>query len=484
MDTTLNNSDKKIGDLIILNEGGDGYGPEGAYTRHEWRETCLYQLLKGSNSFKTWQDSWIDAEREHFDKLEFGYQKKYDDGTLDLPILIQSHRCSLDYVCRTLKSYIAYDMIFQIDALFNNIKVEGIFELRGAIFKCKVNFNNAYFNELTSFRNAVFKEEAFFSKTVFTNLIDFSISTFENDIFFNNADFKDDAFFMGAIFENYANFFKAKFSSQCRFDCRPKSQIQKLILERETQFLADVNFKNSEIKNVGHFERVHFKGSIPNFLGVDNAKTLLVFSGDEYFNKDDSTEDAVKRIGQLKRLADEQGQTDQALMFNAFELNAKSKQPNASSLFIVFTWLYKKVSNYGRSFGRPLFTYLGLVAVTYLLVLVHSAIYSPQNCKGELWRVLSDWRNNGSPSCISYELPDDKYKINGYRAAVEYTLYRSAGIFDFSDNGKGTETVANRLFGQPIEPWWMRIWGVFKAIASTALLFLAALGLRNKYRIK
>jgi hypothetical protein len=30
----------------------------------------------------------------------------------------------------------------------------------------------------------------------------------------------------------------------------------------------------------------------------------------------------------------------------------------------------------------------------------------------------------------------------------------------------------------------MRLWGIFKAIASTALLFLAALGLRNKYRIK
>jgi uncharacterized protein involved in copper resistance len=61
---------------------------------------------------------------------------------------------------------------------------------------------------------------------------------------------------------------------------------------------------------------------------------------------------------------------------------------------------------------------------------------------------------------------------------------RAAGILDFSDNGKGTEAVANRLFGQPIEPWWMRIWGVLKAVASTALLFLAALGLRNKYRIK
>ena len=55
---------------------------------------------------------------------------------------------------------------------------------------------------------------------------------------------------------------------------------------------------------------------------------------------------------------------------------------------------------------------------------------------------------------------------------------------DFTDTGKQNNAVNCRLFEEPIEPPLMRVWGIFKGIASIALLFLAALGLRNKYRIK
>jgi hypothetical protein len=55
---------------------------------------------------------------------------------------------------------------------------------------------------------------------------------------------------------------------------------------------------------------------------------------------------------------------------------------------------------------------------------------------------------------------------------------------DFTDTGKQNNVVNCRLFEEPIEPPLMRAWGIFKGIASIALLFLAALGLRNKYRIK
>jgi hypothetical protein len=74
--------------------------------------------------------------------------------------------------------------------------------------------------------------------------------------------------------------------------------------------------------------------------------------------------------------------------------------------------------------------------------------------------------------------------LSGYRAAVEYAVYRAAGVLDFADNDKQTEAINRRLFREPIEPWWMRAYGIFKAIASTALLFLVALGLRNNYRLK
>ena len=200
----------------------------------------------------------------------------------------------------------------------------------------------------------------------------------------------------------------------------------------------------------------------------------------------------------MKRLADEQGQIDQALMFNKFELNAKRAQAriktkplnflqklvNSDFWFANATASYDIFSSYGRSFTKPLKYYFGLLLVVYILALGNAVVNSPKNCKAENLRMLSDLWRDDTPCDISKTNPDDKTRLNGYRAAAEYTVYRAAGILDFSDNGKGTDAVARRLFGQSYEPGWMRFIGLIKAIASTALLFLAALGLRNKYRIK
>ncbi len=155
------------------------------------------------------------------------------------------------------------------------------------------------------------------------------------------------------------------------------------------------------------------------------------------------------------------------------ELRAKRLLPEANWSFKTVTWLYEVVSDYGRSFGKPLGIYTALLFLTFLIALEHSADIVPRDSpERQMWFTR-----------VAYENPD-ALNLSGVRAAAEYTLYRAAGVLDFSDSGKHTEEVAKRLFGQKIEPWWMRVWGIFKAFASAALLFLAALGLRNKYRIK
>ena len=75
-------------------------------------------------------------------------------------------------------------------------------------------------------------------------------------------------------------------------------------------------------------------------------------------------------------------------------------------------------------------------------------------------------------------------KLSYERAVFEYAMFRAGGVMDFTDTGKQNNAVNCRLFDEPIEPVFMRGWGMLKGIASIALLFLAALGLRNKYRIK
>jgi Pentapeptide repeats (9 copies) len=401
------------------------------------------------------------------------------------------------------------DVIFNGFANFERINFNTIANFEKSLFKRNANFHNATLNKKSYFLKTIFSRDVNFSKATFCRDLNFSNTyiagianfrnaTFSGDANFSNHEFGGDCYFTGATFTKKVSFIKAKFNNQCRFDFDDKRMIGAGYWERETWFMSAVNFENAEIQNVGHFERARFKGEIPNFLGVDNAKTLLVFSNDEYFNKEDISEDAVKRLGQLKRLADEQGQSDQALMFNKFELNAKRAQARIKTEPLTFlqklsnsdfwsanaTALYDGFSNYGRSFTRPLKWYFALLLITFTFALSHAMYLTKQGCDTKEWYLFTNlWLEQID---CEYKTKEGEIRIplTAWRAAFEYTSYRASGILDFADSDKQTIAIATRLFGQPIEPGWMRIWGVFKAIASTALLFLAALGLRNKYRIK
>jgi hypothetical protein len=103
-------------------------------------------------------------------------------------------------------------------------------------------------------------------------------------------------------------------------------------------------------------------------------------------------------------------------------------------------------------------------------------------CQGDTCTVF--WDLSLIETRENLRVSENSVNLDAYRAALEYTIYRAVGVLDFSDNGKATDAIARRLFGQPFEPWFMRAWGIFKAVMSLVLLFLFALGLRNKYRIK
>lgn len=229
---------------------------------------------------------------------------------------------------------------FEHGADFRGVRFGYLTDFGWSVFNGKIDCNSSNFNGLLDFAFSKIIEIADFGHCSFKEYIDFSSTKFEKDAifkkctftgitYFKNSIFSGDAIFQSVIFNGDADFLKSFFSKQLRFDNQQSEQKK---WDNETEFLGEANFENATFENVGHFDRVRFKGQIPNFVGVDNAKTVLVFSSDEYFNNDDVTEAAVKRLGQLKRLADEHGQTDHALMFNAFELRAKAKQSNAGSI--------------------------------------------------------------------------------------------------------------------------------------------------------
>lgn len=140
--------------------------------------------------------------------------------------------------------------------------------------------------------------------------------------------------------------------------------------------------------------------------------------------------------------------------------------------FCVFTWMYEKCSDFGRSFTRPLFLLIALNILTFGICLC-MAVHAEKNQEMSVFSVLSE------------DMPDkaDNVTISAFRAASEYSIYKTGNFLDFSDADKHTEIINQRLFGSSIEPAGMRIYGFFKGLFSAILIFLTGLGVRNKYRV-
>ena len=450
MDTNSSSIKKKIRRIKILHLDELGYGPGGEFTREQWRDLCLVKLLEGKNAFEAWQESLHIESIQNIQGTNkgFGFVVEYLDKTSSPLGDIYLPRCTLDFIGRDFSS---------------------IYESNQYKFTEKVLFSYSKFKSFAWFHEVIFEKDAHFENTVFNDEAWFLKARFEGRSDFTDAVFCQGATFTGAAFLMPTDFAGVNFSG--------------LIAFHSVLFDDYANFEYAIFNNVGIFNESKFEKFIPNFIGVAYS-ARLEFS-DSFFSKSDTLKNAANQLGFLKRLSDGHNQTDQALNFNALELNAKAKQPDASRLFKVFTWFYEKISDYGRSFGRPLEIYAYLLFLTFLIALEHSAYNAPRNytqtgCEKYVWWIERvSWIED--KNCL---VNSNSLKLTGIRAASEYTLYRAAGVLDFSDSDKQKKEVAQRLFGQEIEPWWMRIWGVFKAIVSTALLFLAALGLRNKYRIK
>lgn len=440
MNTNASIATKQIKEIIC--EGWDvpAYGPEGKHTRKEWRTECLENFPNNRMKFETWRAKFQSNVKSNWGKkyidmpkVSFSTIIHYDDGTkLDVLNLDSDKQLpwALDFVGHTFDSDLdCKDYLISLPALFN-----------GAIF-----------NNVAIFSGSNFQEHVEFQDAIFNGCCEFNDATFA-DMDFYGASFCGDAYFR-----------RAKFLGQCFFgDSYDKSEG---IWVKKTSFACKADFENAEFGNVGHFERVKFLTDTPAFRGCKIGDTRLEFSDDNYFPKNENSEDAIKNISFLKRLSEEHGQTDQALNFNAMELKAKRKQvePQAAHWsFKAVTWLYEKLSDYGRSFTEPLKKYLILLLLTLWLALTNAIIFSAKKCENETWYLFTNL-NREQIECLPTKSKEGEkpFKLTAWRAASEYTLYRAAGVLDFADSDKQTKEVAQRLFDQEIEPWWMRIWGCF-----------------------
>ena len=475
MDTNSNiPANKEIDSVEILHESKLGYGPQGTHTRKQWRAECLENLLAGKERFEDWQASWQNNIKENLPEVSFECLVQYKDGNTKTVLAgnwEKQNAYALDFSCVTFVALAVFDYEFTNDVCFSGctfVKTAGFANTK---FRGVTDFTAVFFKNAAWFSNSLFAKDVWFQDVVFSEAGYFDLVTFTRDAWFDRSVFLEVITFSSSIFQNRSGFTKEHFDSECVFD--------------GSIFGYLASFESATLANVGHFEKAIFWHQFPSFRGCRIDHTRLEFSDKDQFPRFEGGTEAIKNISFLKRLSDEQGQIDQALMFNAIELNAKRAQARSNTQnfnfkqklldtdfwFAKATTLYEWFSDYGRSFTKPIFWYGVLICLSALFAMIYSTYSdSPAEEQQVLCKPIKD---QPSPLKLPYG-----------RAVVEYAMFRAGGLMDFTDTGKQNNAVNCRLFEEPIEPPLMRAWGIFKGIASIALLFLAALGLRNKYRIK
>lgn len=437
---------------IIIYPNNTNYGWESNLTLDDWKEECArYFLSSNPDVFLEWQLNGL---------------KKLADGKSIKDFNISKLNCTINLNNQVFDSQIeAENYIYKIPVDFSN-----------SIFKYETHFSFSKFEDNVLFNDVVFEHEAYFGQIEFNKRVDFNRVIFNNLSAFSGSVFKLSTSFNSVRFTRLANFSSVLFEGEINFNIGPDNKISK-IPNKGTIFGDSTYFENAVFKKVGHFENAKFLTEYPNFLGVDNANTFLVFGGESSFNEISKVDgNSVNNLIQLKRLSEEHGQVDNTLLFNKLEIETKAKiarnltKPfySPKNLFQSDFWfanvagLYGLLSDYGRSYIRPLLAYFTLLIITFFLALTFT------------------FKSNNINSINKF----DDFILSKERAAFEYSLYKSTGFVDFSDTGKSIDKLNLILFNQPFEPIEMRIWGLFKSISSLICLFLFGLGIRNKFRIK
>lgn len=423
MDTNSSENKKWIKSAEISYAENRDYGTSLNLSRADWRARCLKMLYSGKDEFEKWQKEILLKSVGNNHTSSYRTVVSYEDG-------------SKQDINRLGSSY--------------------LLDYAGHKFDEHVNAHNYEFLLEASFDGARFEQGAEFTNAIFHKTVSFNHAEFIDGVWFRKAKFSIGAEFKSAVFPTFSFFNQAEFNGWCEFN--------------SAYFGGSVIFEGVIFNSIGHFEGAIYK-KMPSYRGCQIDSTRLEFSDNSDFPKNDSEDGAIESVSFLKRLSDEHGQTDQALRFNAIELRLKRQKPNADFGFKIVTWLYEKLSDYGRSFAKPMLWYGVLICLTTLFAMMYST-YSDSPIEEQ--QVL----------CKPIKDQPPPLKLTYGRAVVEYAMFRAGGLMDFTDTGKQNNAVNCRLFEEPIEPPLMRAWGIFKGIASITLLFLAALGLRNKYRIK
>jgi Pentapeptide repeats (9 copies) len=319
-----------------------GYGPDAQLTRREWREICFKNFSnRHSTQFTAWLKQSVLPGLNTIKDVEYGYKIFLKNSTK--PICISRWfdanfpSTTIDLIGQTIEgSVVLHEIYSAIPIMFDGVDfLSDVLTMKqGLEYPNALTFEFAKFRKRASFPNSTFKLQTSFHGAIFYGDANFENSTFEKSTKFTNVQFygearfywvsfKQDVLFREAAFFKSAKFMSTKFDLCCYFE--------------GAIFTINADFEGGVFKLGGNFEEAKF-ALAPSFLSV-SQQTFLLFSNTNF--SVDVSQQAIVRFNYLKLLSESTGQTEQALNFNALELQAKRHSPTEKVAFKCGTWLYE-----------------------------------------------------------------------------------------------------------------------------------------------
>jgi uncharacterized protein YjbI with pentapeptide repeats len=344
----------------------------------------------------------------------------------------------------------------EVNARFRNATFSRGISFKKATFYGQANFNGASFTANDSparerdFSGATFHREAFFANVTFSGKVYFEGTTFSDETKFMAASFSDLADFVNATFSGKAEFDGAEFS-WVKFD--GKATFKKDVYFDGVSFTGETNFKNAtfeavssfvntKMKYTTSFEGAKFLTEPPRFFNAELHEDTLWPAYKEWPTpkKKDEAKQFVRAYERLKLEMDRLKKHEDELDFFALELQSRRVLQESvlkgSGLPIA---LYGLVSDYGRSYARPLCALIAVAAFGTLVLLLSSALAPYQS--------------------------------------LGMSIANTLNVFGFRKDFFDSHVVENL-------PALLKILAAAQTILGTILLFLFGLGIRNKFRMK
>jgi hypothetical protein len=307
---------------------------------------------------------------------------------------------------------------------FTGAPIPGI-NFSGFVFPGDVSFKGATFEGVTNFEYANFEDRADFEGAMLKDLADFEGAIFKGEANFRGATFEDLANFEGATFEVEAVFKGATFESGAHFE--------------GATFEAFAIFNNATFKDRTIFTGATFQIA-PLFHNADIHHDTSFSFGEDFFRQfpDIKSNEAERAYRTLKLAMNKYQAHMEEVGFLKLELKAQAYKEKWYRKWPYGA--YGLFSDYGQGILRPVIWWAGLGLAMF-------ALY---------FSIL------GNPG-----------------EAVIVTIAQAMPLI-------GIEKEAMEALFPPDgnAPLWFQITRAAHMLASSALIFLALLALRNRFKIK